>query len=300
MYIIIRCTEIVHYSIIDNLQKIAIECCKVGVATMDEINSNQNPEALQDKVIAAAECISAERLNSYARLFNYESHFSALIPYMAFQIVAGLFYPSLHLIEVCLRNRVYTTLRDFYQLQAQTKTPPGAPEDWLKWMPQNKKTRTSIKNSIDSAKKDITYRQIVVGDVISRIMFGTWINILDERPDNKDPLYFFQQVKSTLFPNTTISKAEIKNELIWANSFRNRIFHHEAIWRTGRSKDIVSVRRAVSANHKRLLNIILMMSKPLHTLLVNDFHYEQSFDQRVGVFFDICDEAAMSSKFNPE
>ena len=230
--------------------------------------------------LRSCDIISHERLHKYKQLIPYEWVSLVLLPYYGMQFNAALFYPTLQVLEVCLRNRIYSALASFYAKRAKTITLSGAPEEWYLWMPENQKTRLSIKSAISSARHDIKKRGIIPGDIICRLTFGDWVSILDEHPHTTDPLFFWNYVYKDIFPNTTKSKkGTILSEIKWAKSIRNRLSHHEPLWTSSDICTLTEAKNTLIAKHTRLLEIIRWISDDVFYSYASEkgFHYEKYF-----------------------
>ena len=53
-----------------------------------------------------------------------------LYPYLTIQYVTSMFYPTLQLLEVCLRNHIYNSIKDYYQSRCKKIDLPGEPKKW--------------------------------------------------------------------------------------------------------------------------------------------------------------------------
>lgn len=240
------------------------------------------------RYIRSAEYISQERLSKYKQLIPPIYAPLVIMPYYGMQFNAALFYPTIQLIEVCLRNKVYSSLRAFYMERAKTISLPGKPDEWYLWMPQNKKTIQNIALAWTDAKRTIKDRAIIPGDVISRLTFGVWVSVLDEHQNNKDPLFFWNAVQKEIFPNVNKSKKAILSEIRWAKSIRNRLSHHEPLWTSSDLCTLGNAKRTIYEKHNRLLEIIRWMSEDILYSYASTygFQYEESFRRMVEGSFD--------------
>ena len=236
----------------------------------------------------SAECISQERLSKYKQLLPPQCSPMVIMPYYGMQFNAALFYPTIQLIEVCLRNKIYSSLNAFYTERAKTISLPGKPEEWYLWMPQRKKTVRNIKSALSDARSDIHNRDIIHGDIICRLTFGDWVSILEEHPLNTDPLFFWNAIQKEIFPNVKKSKKAILNEIRWAKSIRNRLSHHEPLWTSSNLCTLKNAKRTILEKHSRLLEVIHWMSEDVLYSYASTygFQYEASFRRMVDGSFD--------------
>jgi hypothetical protein len=159
--------------------------------------------------------------------------------------------------------------------------PAGStPENWYSWMPVMNKSSHGIRVATIRAKKHAlkNNRDFSSNDIISEVTLGTWISILRERDNNKDAFFFWDKAVDLIFPRRYHMKKDgILYELDEACYIRNRLFHHEPIWKSG---DVKTYRDAVKKLHSRLFiifDIIAWMSEPMW-FMMDRFTPLQSFD----------------------
>jgi hypothetical protein len=132
-----------------------------------------------EKFEAIRECLSPERLKAYEMLIFPANRDLSIYIYQLVQMLPSHFFLPLQYLELCLRNKTYNTLVDVYRKRSTSVALPGTPENWLVWMPKNAQIQKQVQNAQVTAMRDIKGRTIVPGDVISRLSFGTCINILE-------------------------------------------------------------------------------------------------------------------------
>lgn len=142
------------------------------------------------------EVFSEKRLSSYSSFDEYLTNIK----------VSQQFYPKLHLIEVCLRNKLDKLLSK------------NVGSNWLityKYIiPIDQQSKVDAKN--DHGKN------------LSNLTFGAWINILSKHYklfSDKDLSYLFNLSKKQI--NRQYS--QLCHELRMIKNFRNRIFHYEKV-----------------------------------------------------------------------
>ncbi|MDO5116095.1 MAG: hypothetical protein Q4D58_08380 [Synergistaceae bacterium] len=235
-------------------------------------------------------CISNERLDRYKSLIPSSANGPFVALYYTIQSASSMFYPTIQILEVCLRNKIHEALVDFFTGRAKSITLPGKPTEWYLWLPRNIHTQKEIKKVLSRASKEIRNRQLIPGDIISRLSFGSWCSILEDRSDNKDRLFYWTGVEKSIFPNTQMKKRQIMAEIKWANALRNRLFHHEPIWTGSGVTSIKDAYKTLKNKHKRLLNIIKMMSPELYKSYALDYMYKRDFRVSIDGVFQKCRE----------
>lgn|GEM_PF-5010227 len=151
------------------------------------------------------EVFSEKRLASYASFDEYLYNIK----------VSQLFYPKLHLIEICLRNKMDILLLE------------NLGDDWI--------TKHKYILPIDQQAK---IRQNQAHDSnIANLTFGAWINVLDNHYrifNDADLAYLFNLSKKQV--NRQYSK--LCAELRMIKNFRNRVFHYEKVYNHHQYKNI--------------------------------------------------------------
>jgi hypothetical protein len=180
--------------------------------------------------------ISDERLSTYRKFTASGSYYPALEIYIIAQMFSSYLFLPLQFLEVSLRNIIYLTFVAFYG-KNQNTPPSRDPEGWLFWLPQNHKTKEAVTLANNSALRDVKTRTVRMGDVISRLSLGVWVNILSEQPDPKSPLHFWRFTARKIFPNAPKRKqTTVLHRLKEVKLIRNRLFHYEPIWSIDKCK----------------------------------------------------------------
>lgn len=244
-------------------------------------NSIITPLYLSDVV----KCLSPERLRPYLLFIPSNNEADALIPYDCVQLLSSLLFLPLQYFEVTLRNRIYDVLTRHYRWRSKKITLPGKPEDWIKWMPTNKKTQKAVQDACKTANADIQNRPVREGDIISRLPFGVWVRMLEEHPNKRDICHFWVFTQNKIFPNAKKeSPQSIRSELRRIKDLRNRLFHYEPIWSYAQIPDfaqgIVEIRR----RYGQIMRAIHWLSLDVHKFLLQNGHGKRLSDMSIEVF----------------
>jgi hypothetical protein len=217
-------------------------------------------------------CISKPKLSAYKALFDSPKPHVPLTAHIFLVSLSSSFYTPLHFMELTLRNKINDAMIQIYSTRKMKSRinkfcPTGSnPENWYSWMPVTKKSKEGIRIAIRRAKKHASKnnKPLTPNDVISEVTLGTWISILRERDNNKDVFFFWDKAVNLIFPRRFHMKKDgILYELDEAHYIRNRLFHHEPIWK---STDVNSYRDAIKKLHTRLFvifDIIAWMSESM-------------------------------------
>lgn len=192
------------------------------------------------KIIAT---ISLTRLESYKIAFSLESNAKALGMYIWNKKLCGEFLPILQLLEVSLRNSIYNghiALQEQRLLDSGTLPSELANQVDYNWLqtfflstcsPDFSKTKAALENVI--LELDKYSIPITPDNIVSKISFGVWSNICTERHNvsELDSLKIWPDLLKYAFPGEVVSIAKIQSDVRQINNLRNRIAHHEPIWK---------------------------------------------------------------------
>ncbi len=171
------------------------------------------------------------------------------------------FYVPLQLIEIVLRNKIHQ-----HASQALKR------DDWYDILPATKVSQDMVVEAKRLAATEVNGRQITPDDVVCRLMFGFWAYMLDTPYRNtKDSQRFiwsqheFKRVFDGAPAGITISivMQRLKN----LNDLRNRLFHHEPIWRSPKAQSLDGAIQVLKHKYADMLDVLRWMSPDLHSLL---------------------------------
>lgn len=189
--------------------------------------------------------ISASRLDAYLFCFyqrNPARQKEAIAVYTALQHRIGIYFSLIQEIEVALRNEMSELMRinapnnDLYCFFHYLATDSNAP------------LTAESKKQIQRSIKDCQHKQgYDENDIISRITFGFWVNLLDYDQRRNPHMRYWQKTFNNLFEKRFSSFKELYNSLKQIMRFRNRLYHQEIVW----NKKIVKKPEQALHNLKR-------------------------------------------------
>lgn len=163
---------------------------------------------------------SETRLSPYLK--NCEDPSNVLEKYHANVILSESMIPTLHYLEICLRNRIDEVFKVYYT------------SNWLlnpEFNPiislQDKKKIDEIIVKIRREKK----RNAMHDDVVAQMTFGFWCSFFHKKYDP-----FIWHRKDTfkiIFPNLprmNRKRSFVEEKILKIKEIRNRIAHHEPVW----------------------------------------------------------------------
>ncbi len=163
--------------------------------------------------------ITEERLKPYLVVTNNDFDMAIELYLLYTRINESLYFP-LQNIELIVRNSFYRVIANKYG------------KDWIfekRYLLQgrDKSNDLLIKqiNSVIESKRG----NIDSNDLISNLNFGFWTNLLDSNFE----VFFWRPCLRILFCNYSkvVLRKEIQTKLKFIKSIRNRVFHHESLFK---------------------------------------------------------------------
>ncbi|WP_345869161.1 hypothetical protein [Shewanella algae] len=236
-------------------------------------------------VESIAKSLSHSRLSTYITPpIGCESHEAALGIYVWNQKVCSAMSSVFHVIEIALRNSIYDGYCEFVQesiVKGDTSKIPQAvlaePKMWFKVAFDGYNTPGAptkgayMYRTCKDAERRLENEQknLVPENYIAKLSLGFWVNFVDNDghfSDNGNAniggLYLWPHIRSKVFPNALKSKGRplsinhIHTELSWFNQLRNRLAHHEPLWKGKKQFDVKSIINKVVKDYQRCLTIL--------------------------------------------
>lgn len=133
-------------------------------------------------------------------------------------------FPTLHYLEICLRNRIDNILKEYFSPRGITES-----SNKLQLSEQDIKKIEDIKSKIKRENK----REPIHDDIVAQMTFGFWCSLFHRR---LDPIIWqHKQALKMVFPNIARinrKRSYIEPKLLIIKGIRNRIAHHEPVWNT--------------------------------------------------------------------
>jgi Abi-like protein len=200
--------------------------------------NNINSLAVQQARIKA---LSHARLSSYRRFFTTQSDQETLGLYQWNEDLSAIFFKLIISIEIVLRNQCHGAMSTRYGAIGS-----GSSRDWYEHIQLTPLSRQKIQE-ITHIKRRTQWTPRnpfpTPDDVISRLTFGFWPHLLDVGHDSNnypiawgnillDVLPGHRQRQATYWARQKHRDAFF-GRLDLCNEMRNRIAHHEPIWKMG-------------------------------------------------------------------
>lgn len=197
--------------------------------------------------------ISTPRLSYYEHYLGYKDKYEKVGAYLAFQDLSGDFFPIVQMIEVGLRNAINEVAKKHF-----------SSDSWFEHVPQTKQSKDLVGAARDKALNECGARYSD-DDIICRLSLGFWVYMLDApyrdtskrdcylwTPANKE--YAFGDPKNPWGARTKIPA--LFDDFQKLLKLRNRLFHHEPIWKKHNCKDVNSAVLNMGKEYSHLLKLL--------------------------------------------
>ena len=205
--------------------------------------------------------LSSNRLQPYRRLGGAPNTLAAIESMYLLNEVSQHLYVPLQLVEVALRNRINAVVKQW-----------SAKDDWYLRIPCTPKSQVAVTEALRLASREVKGRSPSADDVLCRLMFGFWAYMLDKpyRNSKDTGLYIWDQFRiREAFPgmprNLTIQAIHVR--LVEMNDLRNRIFHHEPIWKNKSVVNIEDAMQVIASRYDQLCEALKWLSPEQADLL---------------------------------
>jgi len=216
--------------------------------------------------------LSPSRLKPYRRLDGVPNTLVAIESMYLLNDVSKHFYVPLQLVEVALRNRINSVIATWSES-----------ENWYQTIPCSDESKAAVRQAISYAEGEIRGRSVSPDDVVCRLMFGFWTYMLDKpyRNSKDKSLHIWNHHRMVdAFPGKPahITVGTVFDRLLELNDLRNRLFHHEPIWKSGSVVSVDDAMNVVSGKYSRLCEMLRWLS-PEQAALLNGWGFHGRFQK---------------------
>ena len=242
------------------------------------------PRTLSYRPVLIDELITNERLNSYARVFRHSDDVELVGAYLWNAKVCSALYPLLTAAEVTLRNSIDTALSKnlghFWwsrsKLHYQSFVPGSLKLPFVVEAIQSnfakaaKQVKKDKKERYRDAKARPTHHEI-----IAKTEFSTWEFILD-RDEFMGPKLIWPKHLGSVFrgqwSTTKASKllSETKDLVKTTREFRNRVSHHEPVWKRYGVRSEADAIEHLHEKISRIMQLIALISPEKEQLIIRN------------------------------
>ena len=249
----------------------------------------KNNKALTQELISG---LSPIRLSNYKKFFKTTSDEQVLGLYHWNEELSSVFFRTISIIEVLLRNQFHRALSLRYGAIGEIGS-----KDWYEFLSLNDLSKKKIQEvTHERYRGQLRPRRRLLSpdDVVSRLTFGFWLHLIDVSTDTNEQAVDWGSILPEMLPGhrqkqpTYWRKQKHQDALFtrlkMCNDLRNRIAHHEPIWKLGPLKEEKRARAGVKIetlvdpprnasealvrlrlHHERLLELLSWLSPKVAT-----------------------------------
>lgn len=232
--------------------------------------TTQDPESRRQILKHLRKVLSGERLDAF-RATHEESNLDLVGRYGWDVALSASFYPALRACEVLLRNSVHAALagrfpqppgsKPCFPASVDTSQPHSCSVSWLDrtsslLLPENADAVRDAKQRVHR-KCERRNREYTAGRLIAELNLNFWVALFSNPYgyQGASGLNLWPDLLRTVFPHApasvTTNRREMAGRLNDIKELRNRVFHHEPIWR----RDLVK-------EYEEIISVIGYISPP--------------------------------------
>ncbi|MEG3132562.1 Abi family protein [Rouxiella sp. T17] len=226
-------------------------------------------------IAAILNSISQPRFATYqSSVFKGVTEEECLGVYLWNKQLAGAFLPALQIIEVSLRNAIWTA-KIKYEENVIEETSEF--HDWPKLKDQidsqwfvtvmTQSNNCNSYNAIENAKRQIKKEEKLntTENLIAKLTFGYWVSMVDKKYeyDRASYLSLWPHLLPKVFPyaldkknGNPLSLNRIGADLRDINTLRNRLSHHEPLWHSKKTYSVEQAINKVARDYYKCLEVI--------------------------------------------
>lgn len=192
--------------------------------------------------------LTAPRLKTLETFFVTKTESDLFGCYAWTQAVGSALLPILGDLEVSLRNALHRGLSQYYggmdsfEWMLKTRPNPANARAHTYWHKLKTNTCDEVQRAVDKIEKRKGKGKASIDDIIAKVSFGFWETIIKGLKHSSHPAGMQASVLRVAFPNApdlahtpyrySAFVNRIANLLYQVRDVRNRIGHHDQIWRT--------------------------------------------------------------------
>lgn len=194
--------------------------------TPQQINSIQNG-------------LSSAKLQPYQAL-GFQANSKELVhAYFALQDASAHLFLPLQMLELSLRNNIHNVWN--------SRLPPTAANNnqvWYDYIPHTQQSQKNVRDAKVLANRSHP-NNYTSDDVVCALTIGFWVSMLDKHyRDRANQHRYLNHEYAVLFPGrNSESIRNIHDQLKAINTNRNRLYHHEPVWK---HSSVVNLRGAMA------------------------------------------------------
>ncbi|MBP1039214.1 Abi family protein [Serratia fonticola] len=225
-------------------------------------------------ITAITQSLSTPRFSTYQLpVLGGTSPEQCLGMYLWNKQLASAFLPALQIVEISLRNAIHQSYVADQEAYIERSFPQHEwaarkvlAKSWFINVFTQQNNREANRN-IEIAKTQLTKdnKPHTPENIIAKLTFGFWVSLVNNKYDVQRATYLtlWPNLRAKVFPNAIdvnsgnrLSINSIGNELKEINKIRNRLSHHEPLWRNNSAYQIEEIINKVIEHYDRCLKVI--------------------------------------------
>ncbi|KXO06514.1 Tiorf34 protein [Moritella sp. JT01] len=204
--------------------------------------------------------LSKEKLNTFEDKLGCKTNEDKIATYMFMQDLSSHYFTIIQIIEVHLRNAIHKAATNKFD-----------DDEWFTNVPTSQKSKNQVDKAIEDSLENVGVKY-TSDDVIANLSFGFWVHMLHEDYGNprKKEKNLWQYKFDDAFPyakNKGKKRAALFRELGTLNKFRNRLYHHEPVWKQVKVNNINDAIKVLDNHYDKHIQFLSYMSKDAVTLI---------------------------------
>lgn len=230
-----------------------------------------------DEVKKILKGLSIPRVSVYTNLGLKPDSKELIDAYFALQEMSSHFFVPIQMLEVCLRNSIYHSLCTKFPFADHGKL-------WHDLLPISQEGRRILKVAKDKSSENARRKggaNYTQDDLVSNIMLGFWVHMLEpiHADPKSNPHHFWQSEIDNVFPGRNgKSLKSIFPELKRVNVYRNRLYHHEPVWKGKKAQSLNQAIESLEREYSKIFDVIDWLS-PEKVRYMNAIGYRTRFEE---------------------
>lgn len=223
--------------------------------------------------------ISSSRLKSYEKIIKKKTLENLIAGYLWNKQVSSALYPILQCLEVTLRNALHIagskafSASDWYVQALKHGGDEKFKSEYFKYKDYYYRKSAGYKKELDkkpwkSNHENMLFRckanlkrdgkALSTNNIVSAVMFGFWVSFFEDAYAGIEPKKsLWPHLETKIFPvKELMDRKEAHLLLLKLQKLRNRLSHHEPVWKDASVTDDVS---AIAFLHARIDDALLLI-----------------------------------------
>lgn len=213
----------------------------------------------EEEIIKILRGLSIPRVSVYTNLGLPPESKELIDAYFALQEMSSHFFVPIQMLEVCLRNSIYHALCNRFPAADNGKK-------WYELLPISANGKTILRTAKSKSEENAKRKRLAnytEDDLVSNIMFGFWVHMLEpiHADPKNNPYHFWQFELDNIFPGRNgKSVKSIFPELKRVNLYRNRLYHHEPVWKGKKAQNLNQAIESLEREYSNIFDVIGWLS----------------------------------------